>query len=115
MADRDLVLAWLNDAHAMEKALEEVLERHVKDAEGHPDVQSRLQSHLEETRGQAEKVAECIEELGGKLSGAKAAFANMFGAVQGMLNKPLQDTLVKNAIARLCRRALRDRLFPSAH
>lgn len=99
MADRDLVIAWLNDAHATEKALEEVLERHVKDAEGHPDVQARIESHLEETRQHAERVKECVERMGGNLSQAKAAFANMLGAMQGMMNRPFQDTMVKNGIA----------------
>ncbi len=98
MANKDLVLAWLNDAHAMERALEEVLERHVRDAEGHAEVQSRLQSHLDETRRHAEQVSECIEGMGGKVSQAKSLLANMFGAVEGMMNKPVQDTMVKNAL-----------------
>lgn len=98
MANRDLVLAWLNDAHAMERALEEVLERHLRDAEGHADIQSRLQSHLEETRGHAEQVKDCIDGMGGKVSQVKSALANMFGATEGMMNKPVQDTMVKNAL-----------------
>lgn len=93
------LITWLNDAYSMEQALEEVLERHAKDAEGHAEVHERVTRHIEETRRQAETVKGCIEQLGGSVSGSKSAFAKFFGAGQGMMNKPLQDTMVKNAIA----------------
>lgn len=99
MTSRDKVIDWLNDAHAMEKALEEVLERHAKDAEGDAEVQPRIERHVEETRRQAETVRGCIESLGGKVSGGKETFGKMFGAMQGMANRPMADTMVKNAIA----------------
>lgn len=99
MSGKARLIDWLNDAYAMEQAIEENLERHVKDAEGEPEVHARLQLHLEETRRQAETVKWCVESLGGKVSGAKNVFANMFGAIQGMANKPAKDTLVKNSLA----------------
>ncbi|KIH97691.1 hypothetical protein LP52_17875 [Streptomonospora alba] len=100
MESREHLIAWLNDAYAMEQALEETLERHAKDAEGDdPEVHDRITRHIEETRGQAQTVRGCIESLGGQVSGAKSSFANMFGAMQGMANKPLKDTMVKNALA----------------
>lgn len=99
VSSRTQLINWLNDAYAMEQALEETLERHVKDVEGDPEVHARIQRHIEETRGQAEVVKGCVESLGGKVSGSKSAFANMFGALQGMANKPAKDTMVKNALA----------------
>lgn len=99
MSSRETFLDWLNDAYAMEQAIEENLERHVKDAKGEPEVHARLTRHLEETRGQAETVKGCIESLGGKVSGAKSTLGSMFGAVQGMANRPAGDTMVKNTIA----------------
>ncbi len=98
VAEKDLVLTWLRNAHAMEEALEEVLQRHVKDADGHADMQSRLQSHLNETRRHAEQVAECIDAMGGKVSKAKDVFANMFGAIEGLMTKPYKDTMVKDVV-----------------
>ena len=83
----------------MEQALEEVLERHAKDAEGDVEVQSRIERHIEETRRQAETVQGCIESLGGSVSGGKDTFGKMFGAMQGMANRPMADTMVKNALA----------------
>ena len=98
MAERDLVLTWLRNAHAMEKALEEVLQRHVEDAQAHADIQSGLESHLDETRRHAEQVAECIDAMGGKVSKAKDVFANMFGAIEGMMGKPYKDKMVKDVV-----------------
>ncbi|PXY31046.1 ferritin-like domain-containing protein [Prauserella muralis] len=99
MSSRDQLITWLNDAYAMEQALEETLRGHAKDAKDEPDVQARIEQHIEETRSQATAVRECIESLGGSVSGAKAAFATMFGSMQGLANKPMGDTMVKNAIA----------------
>ncbi|MEU0492449.1 ferritin-like domain-containing protein [Nocardiopsis sp. NPDC006139] len=99
MTSRERLIDWLNDAYAMERSLEETLERHLKDAEGEPEVHARIQRHLEETRRQAETVESCVQSLGGKVSKVKSVFAEMMGAVQGMANKPAKDTLVKNSLA----------------
>lgn len=99
MSSREQLITWLNDAYAMEKALEVTLERHAKDAEDHPDVHARITRHIEETREQAETVRGCVESLGGSVSAGKSALAGFFGAVQGMANKPAKDTMVKNALA----------------
>ncbi|GAA4718074.1 Ferritin-like metal-binding protein YciE [Promicromonospora umidemergens] len=99
MTAREKVIDWLNDAHAMELALEEVLVRHAKDAEGDPEVQTRIEQHAEETRRQAQTVRGCIESLGGEVSGSKDTVAKMFGTMQGMANRPMHDTMVKNALA----------------
>lgn len=99
MTGREQLIAWLNDAYAMERSLEGTLERHLKDAADEPEVHARIQRHIEETRRQAETVESCVESLGGKVSKTKTVFAEMMGAVQGLANKPAGDTLVKNALA----------------
>jgi ferritin-like metal-binding protein YciE len=99
MAHQDFVIKWLNDAYAMENGLVQVLENHAKDAEGHPQVQGRIQEHIEETRRHAERVQESIQRLGGDTSTLKTTMANVGGALQGMSTGPAEDELVKNAIA----------------
>lgn len=99
MTTRDQLITWLNDAYAMEQALEETLKQHAADAKDDVEVHGRIQRHIEETRNQAVTVKECLQSLGGEVSGVKSAFANVFGAMQGMVNKPMGDTMVKNAIA----------------
>ena len=36
LAHKELVIAWLNDAHAMEFGIAQVLEWHVEEAKDHP-------------------------------------------------------------------------------
>jgi ferritin-like metal-binding protein YciE len=101
MADtsRELYLSWLNDAYAMEKNVEEVLERHVKQAENYPEIRSKIQQHLDITRTQADRVKGCIERNGGDASSLKSGIANMMGAVTGAGSGMAQDKLIKDAIA----------------
>jgi ferritin-like metal-binding protein YciE len=101
MADtsREFYLSWLNDAYAMEKNVEEVLERHVKQAENYPEIQSKIQQHLDITRTQADRVQSCIERNGGDVSSLKSGIANMMGAVTGAGSSGAQDKLIKDAIA----------------
>ena len=95
---KDLVIAWLNDAHAMEKALVQVLEHRVKDAEGYPATQAMDQQHLEETKHHAEQVKGCIEQLGGNVSTVKSVLGTMFGAAQAPMTGLARDEIVKNAL-----------------
>lgn len=94
-----LLISWLNDAYAMEQALEEVLKRHADDASEDPPVQSRIMEHLIETKDHARIVKDCIEGLGGSTSKVKSAISSVTGMAQGMLNRPAEDTMVKNALA----------------
>ena len=99
MAHEEFVIKWLNDAYSMEKALIQVLENHAKDAERHPQVQSRIQEHIETTRRHTDRVQECIQRLGGDTSTLKAGMANISGTLQGMSTGTAEDELVKNAIS----------------
>ena len=98
MAHKELVLVWLNDAHATELGIAQVLERHVEEAKDHPQMQTGLQRHLEQTRRHAELVKGCVERMGGETSGIKSGMASVMGAVQGMTTKLAKDELIKNAL-----------------
>lgn len=99
MPAKEMLLAWLNDAHAIEEALIPNLENHVKDAEGHPQIQARIRQHLEETRRHAELVRGCIERLGDKPSKAKAVLGKVIGGMAGLGTGPFGDELVKDFVA----------------
>ena len=98
MAHKELVIAWLNDAHAMELGIAQVLERHAEEAKDHPHMQAGLQRHLEQTRRHAELVKGCVERMGGETSGVKSGIASVMGAVQGMSTKLAKDELIKNTL-----------------
>ncbi len=99
MAHKDFVIKWLNDAYGMENALIQVLENHAKDAQDHPQVQARIQQHIEETRRHADLVKGCIERLGSSTSTVKSGMSTLMGTVQGASTGFAKDELVKNALA----------------
>lgn len=102
-APQETLIAWLNDAYAMENSLINTLEGHAKDAEVMPQLHARIQQHIEETRRHAELVKGCIERLGGDTSALKTGMAKLMGAMQGgstsMMSTKEGDTLVKNGLA----------------
>ena len=98
MAHKELVIAWLNDAHAMELGIAQVLERHAEEAKDHPQIHAGLQRHLEQTRRHAELVKGCVERMGGETSGVKSGMASVMGTVQGMTTKLAKDELIKNTL-----------------
>jgi ferritin-like metal-binding protein YciE len=99
MAHEDLFMAWLNDAYGMENALVQVLQNHVKDAKDHPQMQAKIQEHLDKTRQHAELVKGCIERRAGSTSALKTGMSNLMGVMQGMSTGAAEDELVKNGIA----------------
>ncbi len=99
MTGKDQLIAWLNDAYGMENALIEILQHQIKDAKDYPQVQPRLEQHLEQTQGHAQMVKECIERLGGKTSTIKTGMAKLFGQMQALSTGSAKDEMLKNALA----------------
>ena len=95
---KQLLVAWLNDAHAMEKGIVEALEAQVKVAEDHPVVQSGIQRHLDETRRHAELVEQCLDELGERPSALKSGVAAAGARVHSLMMGSAEDDLVKSAL-----------------
>jgi ferritin-like metal-binding protein YciE len=94
--EEDQLLAWLNDAYAMEKALIPILENHAKDAARHPDVRKQDLKHLDETKQHAEDVRRCIEHLGEKPSATKKMIGRITGAMNSVATEPFEDEMMKN-------------------
>jgi ferritin-like metal-binding protein YciE len=93
------LIAWLNDAYAMEHSLAKVLENHAKDAEDHPEVRAKDEQHLEETRRHAEQVAQCLSYLGEKPSAVKGMMGTVMGKVQGVATGMFGDEIMKNFLS----------------
>jgi ferritin-like metal-binding protein YciE len=99
MPQREQIIAWLSDAHAMEQSLTRVLQQHIKDARDAPEMRERLERHLDETRRHAERVRSCLELLGTTPSTMKALAGGAMGMIEGMSTGMFRDERVKNAIA----------------
>lgn len=96
---KDMLIAWLNDAYAMENALVKTLDNHANDAKDHPQIQAKIQEHLDQTRGHADLVKSCINRLGGSTSALKSGMATVTGMMQNLPSGGAEDELVKNAIS----------------
>jgi len=90
------LLAWLNDAYAMERAQLPTLENHADDAERHPEVRAKDIEHLEQTREHVRLVKECIHRLGAKPSKVKSMLGTMAGAMNSVSTEPFDDEVVRN-------------------
>jgi ferritin-like metal-binding protein YciE len=97
--EKETLIAWLNDAHAMEVQLQKVLESQITHAEGHNDVRAKLEEHLDQTKHHAELVEQCVNQLGGSTSALKSGMSNVMGMVQGMSTGTAKDTMIKDALA----------------
>lgn len=93
------LVAWLNDAYAMEHSLAQVLRSHAADATPHPELQARGERHLEETRRHADEVARCLAFLGEKPSAVKGMMGTVMGKVQGVATGIFGDELMKNTLS----------------
>lgn len=98
-AHKELLVTWLNDAYATEKALIPVLENHAKDARDYPEIQSRIQRHIDETRRHADIVQGCIEHLGEDVSRVKGGWGTLLGSLKSISTGMFQDELIKNALS----------------
>jgi ferritin-like metal-binding protein YciE len=94
--EEEQLIAWLNDAYAMEKAQVPILENHANDARRHPEVRERDLQHLKETKEHARDIKRCLEHLGEKPSATKKAIGRVTGAMQSVATEPFQDELMKN-------------------
>jgi ferritin-like metal-binding protein YciE len=97
-SSQDLLLAWLNDALAMENALAAVLQHRIKDAKDFPEVEKIDREHRAETLHHADLVKQCIARLGAKPSTAKSLFGTVFGMMQAPMTGLYKDEVVKNCL-----------------
>lgn len=97
MADQELFIAWLKDAHAMEDAIAVALGAQVALAADHPMIQQGIERHLEATKRHAEVLKGCLEELGESPSAVKEA-VGVVGSKLSAVMGAAKDDLVKAAM-----------------
>jgi ferritin-like metal-binding protein YciE len=88
------LMGWLSDAHAMEMQAIQLLENQARRIETYPELHRRIVEHLEETRGQLEKLERCIEDRGGTPSTLKDAGAIFMANMQALavLSWPMRSS-----------------------
>lgn len=99
MANNELLTSWLKDAHSMEQAQKQTLERFSDQLEDFPDAKAKVEEHIKVTERQADDINLCLQRLGEDTSAVKSAVGTVVGAVQGMATAPFKDDIVKDMIA----------------
>lgn len=97
---KEILIAWLNDAYGLEQSLIKNLEQQAKAAEkeGKTEIETKLREHLEQTKRHADLVEQCIEDLDGKVSLTKKVVGETSGFLQGVMKGMFDDGLVKSAL-----------------
>jgi len=93
------ILDWLRDAHAMEQQAETMLKAQAERLEHYPQLRARIEQHIEETYGQQQLLASCLDRLGGSPSTIKDLSAKLMAFGQGMAGMTVSDEVVKGAMS----------------
>lgn len=99
MTNEENFLAWVKDAHAMEKQAESMLEKMSGRLEHYPDLKARIDQHIEETREQQALVQSVIERYDTSSSTLKDAMGKLSAMGQAMGGMMADDEVVKGAIS----------------
>jgi ferritin-like metal-binding protein YciE len=94
---REKLVNWLQDAYAMEHQIVQTLEGQAKDTARYPDVQTRIQQHLDETRQHKQRMAERLGAYEVKPSSRKSVGATVAGSLMGAATGGYDEPLVKMA------------------
>ena len=94
---RDKLITYLQDAHAMEHQITQVLEGQVKDTEKYPQIQARIQQHLDETRMHEQRMADRLAAFNESPSTTKSVGSNLMGNLIGAAAGGRTDALSKAA------------------
>jgi len=96
---RKHLVAWLQDAYAMEQKAVEILSRQADRIENYPELDQRIAQHLQETRWQAEQIESCLEQMGEDTSMLKTGLGKVVGNLAGMGTMFTDDEIMKDTLA----------------
>lgn len=93
------LVEWLRDAHAAEKQSEKMLSMFCDRLENYPALKAQIKKHIEETRGQAERLEACLEKFGKSESAVKDIGGKLMGMAQSLSGVFVEDEVIKGVLA----------------
>lgn len=96
---RDLYIAGLVNAHALEQQAAQLLQRQLERLEDFPHLEARLREHIAESHRQQRRVGDLLQDLGQSNSSMKDFGLGLLGNVASLVHVPAADELVKNNFA----------------
>jgi ferritin-like metal-binding protein YciE len=99
MTRMDQLIAWLRDAHAMEAATTDSLERLVARADQYPQLKAGVARHIEISHRQKEEIERQLKALGSDTSTLKDMAMRLAGRLEPLLSGATADDMPKHCIA----------------
>jgi ferritin-like metal-binding protein YciE len=96
---KQILVAWLRDAHAMERASVDTLDRLADRLSRFPQLAQRFREHWRESVGQAEHIERCLKRLGSDTSTFKDLTSRFIGIAQAYAVAVVPDEVVKDCLA----------------
>ncbi|MGH8209847.1 MAG: ferritin-like domain-containing protein [Steroidobacteraceae bacterium] len=93
------LVTWLRDAHAMEQASVDNLDRLADRLSRNPQLAVPFREHWRESVGQVERIAACLKSLGSDTSTFKDLTSRFMGIAQAYAVAVLPDEPVKDCLA----------------
>ena len=98
-AAREIFVAGLKNAHAMENQALSIMKPQLERLEHYLDVAARIQEHIAETEGQAQRLDRILADVGESASSLKNTFLSAFGGMASLGHAAAGDEVLKNAFA----------------
>ncbi len=96
---KQMLVAWLHDAHAMEERSLPILRRQADDTRQSPDARVRYESHVRETERHVERVAQALRALGSEPSSVLARSEALADLAKNITRRLFGDPLATKVIA----------------
>ncbi|MCJ1886973.1 DUF892 family protein [Pseudomonas sp. LA21] len=96
---RDNLRDWLRDAHAMEEQAEQMLKAQSGRLEHYPQLKSRIEQHLDETRSQQRLIEQCLKRMDSSPSTMKDMGARLLAFGQAVGGMTVSDEVVKGSMS----------------
>lgn len=96
---RDNYIGWIRDAHAMEEQAITMLSSQAERLENYPELRTRIEHHIEETRGQSQALERVLHRLDDDTSMLKVAAGKFSATMQGLGGMFADDEVIKGTLA----------------
>lgn len=94
-----IFLTGLRNAHALEKEALQIMERQVERLQNYPEMEQLLRRHIEETKGQEQRLDDILDALGSDRSVLKDIVTQVMGNMAALAHAPAGDEILKNTFA----------------
>ncbi len=96
---KQTLVSWLRDAHAMERASVDTLDRMADRLARFPQLAGGFREHWRETLGQVQRIEICLKGLGSDTSTFKDLATRFVGIAQSYVVAAAADEVVKDCLA----------------